>query len=894
LQYLQNLFKIFKMSNIKKNIGLRKILTPMFSLILLIILAGCAQKLPTSDEIKLTWGVISNEYADKPQVKANFSLENNSQYDFKESNWTLFFNMAPRNPISSANNTEISHISGDWFKLEPTSGFSLKAGESMEIEHEFTEWLIKESDAVLGPYFVFYDKKGNETGIVEVNDYTILPFTEAQQMNRYKFDEEPIPTAEWQYSQNIKLSNIPKEKLLPVIPSPVRYKTTGKKILFDAPVEFLYEEGLENEARYFAKFMGNLFGMEYQIQKAIQPKDNSLFLGLGDISVNGKTKEAYSLEVKKNKSIIIKGSDAVGVFYGLQTLISLLPVEMFRGEEVPVEISEVIIEDAPRFEYRGLHLDVGRNFQTKESVKKVLDILSFYKGNYFLFYLTEDEGWRLDIEELPELAQIGGQRGHTTKEAAAMHPSYGSGPVTYAEGSHGSGYYTREDFKEILQYAKERHVTVIPEVNFPGHSRAAIKAMEARYEKYMAEGDEEKANEFRLIDPDETSKYLSAQWYYDNIVNVALESTYKFYETVIDDIIEMYDEAEVELEYFHTGGDEVPEGSWSESPLCAELLKKHPEYKDVKNLQAYFFKRAVEILERKNLKIAGWEEVALLKDETGNYVANPEFAGKNVYPYVWNNLDNNADLAYRMANAGYPIIMCNVSNFYFDLAYNKDPREPGLYWAGFVKTRDAWQVAPFDVFKTTTHTSMGEVVNLEEQYAGMERLEPGNEKNIIGVEAHLWSETIKGDVMLHHYLLPKLMGFAESAWAKERVWETIPEQVAREKTMDKDWNVFANTLAKKELPRLKNLHGGYNYRVPTPGGIIKGNKLYANSTFPGLTIRYTTDGTEPTINSPVYKEPVTVTGKVVLKAFDTTGKGSKTIEVKQISDVERIQEFSLQ
>ena len=859
---------------------MRKILVPVLSLILVIMFQNCTQKVPTSEEIKMTWEIISNEYAEKPQVKAKFTIENNSQFNFKESNWTLFFNMAPRNPISSANNTKISHISGDWFKLEPTTGFSLKAGESIEIEHEFTEWLIKESDAVLSPYFVFYDKKGNETDIVTITDYTILPFTKPEHVNRHRNDYEPIPTAAWQYENNSNLSEISKDELLPVIPSPVSYKATDKKIVFEEPVEFLYQEGLENEARFFADFMGKMLGIEYPIKSSTTPKPNSLFLGINNISVNGKSNEAYKLAIKKDKSITIEGSDPAGVFYGLQSLISLLPVEMFRGEQVPIALDEVVIQDAPRFDYRGLHVDVGRNFQTKESIKKVIDILSFYKGNYLLFYLTEDEGWRLDIEELPELAQVGGQRGHTTKEASAMHPSYGSGPVAYAEGTHGSGFYTREDFIEILQYAQKRHVNVIPEVNFPGHSRAAIKAMEARYDKFMAEGNEEKANEFRLIDPDETSKYLSAQWYSDNIVNVALESTYKFYETVIDDIIEMYDEAGVKLEYFHTGGDEVPEGSWSESPLCAELMKKYPEYKDVKNLQAYFFKRAVEILERKNLKIAAWEEVALLKDENGKYITNPEFADKNVYPYVWNNLGENTDLAYRMANAGYPIIMCNVSNFYFDLAYNKDPREPGLYWAGFVHTRDAWQVAPFDVFKTTTHTSMGREIDLENEYAGLERLKPESRKNIVGVEAHLWSETIKGEKMLQHYLLPKLMGFAESAWAKEREWETISDKTARKKSMDKSWNIFANTLAQKELPRLKSLFGGYNYRVPTPGGIIKDGKLHANSTYPGLTIRYTTDGSEPTKSSMVYKEPVPVSGKVILKAFDDAGKESLTMELK--------------
>ena len=497
-----------------------------------------------------------------------------------------------------------------------------------------------------------------------------------------------------------------------------------------------------------------------------------------------------------------------------------------------------------------------------------------------MIYLTEDEGWRLEIEGLPELTEVGAQRGHTSKEANALHPSYGSGPFPYTEGTYGSGFYNKEDFIELLQYAQSRHVNIIPAVNFPGHSRAAIKAMEARYEKYMKEGDEEKANEYRLIDPEETSQYLSAQWYTDNIVNVARESTYRFYEKVVDVIAGIYKEAGVELEFFHTGGDEVPEGSWTKSPMTAELMKTLPGVKDPRNLQAYFFSRIVPMLRSKNLKIGGWEEVALLKDSAGSYYPNPEFAGKQVYPYVWNNQGNNTDLAYRMANAGYPVILCNVSNFYFDLAYNNDPREPGHYWPGFVNTRDAWQVAPFNVFFTTTHSSMGRPIDIEKEYAGLERLNPGAKSNIYGVQAQIWSETIKGEDMLEYSLLPKLIGYAESAWSPERSWETIDNRLKREEEMNKGWNAFANTLAQRELPRLTGIFGGYNYRVPAPGARVVDGVLEASSAYPGLTIRYTTDGSEPGAGSAIYREPVPVSGKVKLKAFDSAGKSSLPVETE--------------
>lgn len=847
--------------------------------IILVLFVGCMPKTPAPEEIKMSWELVSNEYAETPKAKAKFSLENNSQFTFNGRNWALYFSQMSRTPLSSDNNVEIQFISGDWFVMKPTENFRLKPGETIEIITEHSDWLIKETDAPLGPYFIFYDKKGNETDTFPVTDYNILPFTRPEQANRHKNDYEPIPTAEWNFENNANLSVLSKEELLPVIPSPVSYKSTGKKVVFDEMVRVLYQEGLENEARFISGFLGKLTGTPPVTEVAAEPSPYSIFLSTGKLSVNGKTTEAYQMEIKPDKSVRITGSDPAGVFYGLQSLIAMLPVEVFRGVNAEVALDEVVIEDAPRFPYRGLQIDVARSFQTKETIKKMIDILSFYKGNYFVIYLTEDEGWRLEIDGLPELTEIGAQRGHTTKEANLLHPSYGSGPFPNAEGTYGSGYYSKEDFIEILQYAQSRHVNVIPAVNFPGHSRAAIKSMEARYEKYMALGDEEKANEFRLIDPEETSKYLSAQWYTDNVVNVARESTYKFYETVVDAILSIYKEAGVELEFFHSGGDEVPEGSWTESPMCAELLKTMPEITDPKNLQAVFFRRIVEMLNAKNLKIGGWEEVALLKDSEGKYIPNPEFAGKHVYPYVWNNQGNNTDLAYRMANAGYPVILCNVSNFYFDLAYNKDPREPGHYWAGFVNTRDAWQVAPFNMFLTTTHTSMGREIDIETEYAGLERLKPEAEENITGVQAQIWSETIKGEKMLEYYLLPKLIGFAESAWSQERNWETIANRTQREAEMNNGWNIFANTLAQKELPRMAGIFGGFNYRVPAPGAKIEDGNLIANSTYPGLTIHYSTDGTEPTRTSTVYKEPVPVSGKVKLKAFDAAGRGSLTMEV---------------
>ncbi|HRN56495.1 MAG TPA: family 20 glycosylhydrolase, partial [Agriterribacter sp.] len=159
-----------------------------------------------------------------------------------------------------------------------------------------------------------------------------------------------------------------------------------------------------------------------------------------------------------------------------------------------VSVPFVTIDDAPRFGFRSVHLDVSRNFQEKETIFRVLDVMAQYKLNHFLLYTSEDEGWRVEIPGLPELTEVGAQRAHVSSiDAPGLHPAYGSGPFAYDKGHYGSGFYTRKDFIEILEYAKKRHIKVIPELNFPGHARAAIKSMEARYQRLMKEGKEEEA-----------------------------------------------------------------------------------------------------------------------------------------------------------------------------------------------------------------------------------------------------------------------------------------------------------------------------------------------------------------------------------------------------------------
>ncbi|HWS01236.1 MAG TPA: family 20 glycosylhydrolase, partial [Prolixibacteraceae bacterium] len=653
-------------------------------------------------------------------------------------------------------------------------------------------------------------------------------------------------------------------------------------VVIDNKWPIFYGEGLDMEANYLGKKLKEITGQDFQLQKGSPDHFPAFSLQTGKKKFTKN--EAYELTADAKNGLAIQGADAAGVFYAIQTFLAALPVSSGQSNASQIITTRMQITDEPRFSYRGLHFDMSRNFQTKNTIFKMLDVMALYKLNHFLFYFMEDEGWRVEIPGLPELTQVGSRRLHGKMSDPILHPSYGSGPVADAKNSYGSGYFTSDEFVEMLKYARERHITVIPMINFPAHVRSAIKAMEYRYQKLMKEGKETEANEFRLIDPEDTSSYVSAQGYRDNVVCVGRESVYHFYDTAVKGIKQMYEKAGVPMEIFHTGGDEVAEGCWDGSPMIKKLLSEHPEIKpDEKSLQAYCFKRISAILKDHGVKqIGGWEEAALLNDENGKPTPNFEFVGQGLLPYLWNNLEGAEDLGYKLANAGYNVVLCDVSNFYLDFPYDKDPLEPGNYWAGFVETRQVYAFAPFDLFKTTTKTAMGRTIDTDVEYRDKVRLKPESRKNILGVQAQIWSETIKGEEMLEYYYLPRLIAFAETAWAPERKWETTENKALRDNQLTADWNKLANVLAARELPRLSSLNGGYNFRIPLPGAVIKEGMLFANVEFPGLEIRYTTDGSEPTAQSQLYTGPVKVAGTVKLKSFVRGGKSSRTSVGKEI------------
>ena len=823
--------------------------------------------------MEIHWEVVSN--LEKEGCHARFTFINKSDSELKGGNWTLYFNQANVMPQKKENPLgEVSHINGDWFKFTPTSDkFLLKPNDTLQFDYHYEDALIKNTDVPLGPYFVVNEDQADEE-VFEAENFAIKAFSRPEQIHRSAKDFVPIPESETLYAENENITELNSDEFSPIIPSPYHFERLEGSLQLNRSVGLWVDKEFGNEEHYLQKVLQDRFEISTEFKKKTEA---DIRLVLSKLQNDTGSDEGYELSIDSN-GISIMAQTKAGAFYAIQSLLALQIESSESGDGI--SFPYVKIQDHPRFGYRGFQLDVGRNFQTTETIKKTIDILAFYKINTFLFYFTEDEGWRLEIEGLPELTEVGGQRQHASMNEAALHPSYGSGPFANKEGSHGTGFYSKDEFIEILKYANERHIKVIPEVNLPGHARAAIKSMEKRYEKYMDLGDEQEANRYRLIDPDDKSVYSSAQSFKDNVACVCRESVYRFYEKVIDVIIDYYEEAGVPLEYFHVGGDEVPNGPWTASPICDKLFEKTEGLK-AENLHTYFFKRTVDILKERDLTIAGWEETAL-KKENDQIVVNKEFSGGSVVPYVWNNLWGAQDLGYKLANAGYPVVLCPVTNFYFDLAYDKHPEEPGLYWAGFVNTRNAYEYAPFNVFHTTVRNdSYYTPIDQGSAFKDMERLTEEGAKNILGIQAQLWSETLKGPLMLEYYMFPKLLGFAESAWAKEREWESIDDNALRNKKINAGWNQMANSIGKIEMNRLNSLFGGFKYRIPPPGAKIQNGILFANSAYPGLEIRYTTDGTEPGPNSPLYSEPLKINEiPVKLRAFNNEGRGSRTSEPK--------------
>jgi hexosaminidase len=270
-----------------------------------------------------------------------------------------------------------------------------------------------------------------------------------------------------------------------------------------------------------------------------------------------------------------------------------------------------------------------------------------------------------------------------------------------------------------------------------------------------------------------------------------------------------------------------------------------------------------------------------LVDGQNTYVPNPQFLGDKMQVDVWNNVlgDGQEDLAYKLANGGYKTVLTCVTNLYFDMANYKSYDEPGYYWGAFLGIDKFFSFIPYDYFKNADVDKNGRPIN-RNIFVGKQRLTDYGKTNIIGLQGALWAETVKTPERMDYMIFPKLIGLAERAWAKDPAWATERDTTKARELYNADWSKFLNILGKRELPRLAYYNGGYNFRIPKPGVILEDGKYKSNIQFPGMTIRYTTNGKEPDANSPVYEKPIPANGIIKFRAFDAKGRGGNVAEVQ--------------
>ncbi len=843
--------------------------------------------------ISIAWKIIENGSSTSAGPSTSeLVLKNNSSQTFGNNGWQIYFNFCRKIlPHGITEGVRLKHINGDLFCLEPEESFlPFRPGTQRAIRFHTNYSVIKESDAPSGFYLVSADNVRRQQIVESLGDAVVGPITSKHQTMRTRDDQIVVPTAHSRFRENESLSQVPVKKSDRILPTPVSCERRPGTFSITSQTAIVAGPQLEQEAAYLAAALQPLMGDRLQTnQDTLKPTRSTIVLSLQDLSVDGNAKtsgsHAYQLIIDQESGISITGTDPTGVFYGIQTLRAWLAVDAYKQSQDELTVEAVAIVDAPRFGYRGLHLDVARNFQEPDAVKRLLEMMSFYKLNKFHFHLTDDEGWRLEIAELPELTEIGSTRAFSEDGKTALPPSFGSGPD--ATDSHGSGYYSREEFIEILQFAAERHIDVIPEIDLPGHARAAIQAMAVRHERLHAEGREKEAKEFLLHDPQDNSAYESVQMWNDNVVNVCQDSTYSFVQHVLADIRTIYAEAGARLTTVHLGGDEVPEGVWDESPECKQHYPsdENRTFRG-KDAMADFFSRVTEFLPAEEKIVAGaWEEVFLndmKRAQVAQGSAYQRFLSDRFHCYVWNNVWGwgQEDMAYRLANSGVNVVLCNATHLYFDLAYNKDPKEPGYYWAGFVDTKTAYSFAPLNFLARTPQDIFGHDISTE-NIDRRTRLTEKGKKHVLGIQGQLWGENLKGQERLEYMAFPRLIALAERAWSQKPVWASEDLDRDWQLAFHKSWSRFARQLGTIELPRLDHILGGFEYRIPDPGALIKDGVLKANVAFPGLTLRYTTDGSEPQTDSKIYTEPVEVGSTATISVFTSNGRSGRPCTVRE-------------
>ncbi len=513
-------------------------------------------------------------------------------------------------------------------------------------------------------------------------------------------------------SQNINQINI--------LPTPAEIKVLGGSnfTLTKNTVIVLEASRLQNTARLFNDYLQNMYGIKLNITNKSSSK-NAVVLNFE--RMDKPLKGAYTLKVNSN-SVSIAGDNEEGVFYGIQTLLQLLPSNNSKSAtgNQRLEIPQLKITDYPRFGYRGMHLDVGRHFFNVDFVKRYIDYLAYQKFNYFHWHLTEDQGWRIEIKKYPLLTSVGGYRNGTI---IGKYPGKGNDSLRYG------GFYTQEEIKDVVKYAAERYITVIPEIEMPGHASAAIAA----YPQLSCFPDQPtKVAETTPWAGSRSGKQVQQTWGVFPDVFCPSEFTFSFLQDVLDEVIPLFPS-----KYIHIGGDECPKESWKRSPFCQQLIKDK-NLTDEHGLQSYFIQRMEKYINSKGKKIIGWDEIL----EGG--------LAPNATVMSWRGEEG----GIAAAKQDHDVIMTPNTYVYFD--YSQTKNEDSLTIGGFIPLEKVYNYEPFPP-----------------------ALNNNEAKRIIGVQANLWTEYITNGNKVEYMVFPRMSALSEVAWSpkEKRNWENFQQRL---------------------------------------------------------------------------------------------------------------------
>ncbi len=561
-----------------------------------------------------------------------------------------------------------------------------------------------------------------------------------------------------------------------IVPKPLHLAETGDQFVFKSGMSIACEDGLQEQAEYLSRMLRQATGWEIRIRP--DSRKGNIVLALDTVA--NKHSEGYSLEVDK-KSIRISGADEAGVFYGLQTLLQLLPEDVYRNrlsDQMKWTVPGVQIVDYPERPWRGMMLDVARYFYDKEFVKKFIDMMTMYKLNKLQFHLIDDSGWRLEIKKYPRLTEVGAWAGPDSRRLG--------------------GYYTQDDIREILEYARLRQVEVIPEIEFPAHMLSAVVA----YPWLGCTGKQHEVPDQHFISRD--------------LLCVGKESSYQFLKDVLDETVALFPS-----KYINIGGDEAVYTNWEQCPRCQEVMKREGLGK-ASELQGYLTNVVADMMKKKNRTVIGWEEII----QRGKL-------NEQVVALMWHNVGD----TIQATRTGHKAILTPATHLYFDFPESRTPGE----------VKAATWMPP---------------ISLEKCY-GMEVNDYSPSSTVMGVQGCFWSDQfIHGTVLqeitplnenrseqyAEYLIFPRMLALAELAWLPkaERKYADFAERMTLQ---------YAKLDAK-----------GCNYRVPEPKILSmtqEGDSLCFTlaPTVAGAPIRYTTDGSYPTIHSAVYNGPLRVKNK---------------------------------